>query len=167
MCPSRRRAWTVGWDSECDKARGRKERLSSSLRCRVLPEMLSVIKPWGKLPGHFKKKTLSCFFWHPEWVSLLMRLYTELRGQPLCFNVMSEELFHLRSRRVSPRFLLFFHVGFWEHVSSLDFKAEGIEASLGSLVARVRRGPRLKLTTYEEEFHKPYKYRLPKRPMTM
>lgn len=60
----------------------------------------------------------------------------------------------------------FFRVG--ERVSrTSDFKAGGGEAPLGSLMARVRRGPRLKQTTYEEEFDKPHKYRLPKHLMTM
>lgn len=83
-------------------------------------------------------------------------------------DVMSDEVFHLRSLRGPPCFLLFFRIGFRELVSrTSDFKAGGGEAPLGSLVARVRRGPRLKQTTYEEEFDKPHKYRLPKHLMTM
>lgn len=148
-----------------------------------------MIEPWGKLPGHFKKKRRrkkTVLFLLASWRSF-STLYTELCGQLLCLrdfsfllrcdvatarkfshDLMSDELFHFRSLRGPPCFLLFFLVGFAStFLTSLNLRPMVYEASLASSVACVQRGPSLKKTTYEEEFDKPHKYRLPKCLMTM
>lgn len=106
---------------------------------------VSVMEPRGEI-----SRPPWCFSWLPGGVSQLMRLHTELCGQPLClrdfslFNaVMLQQPGSLPTMQCQmscstpddyeapPCFLLPF-----QHISSLDFKADGREAPLGSLVCR-------------------------------
>lgn len=154
MCPSRLRRWAAGWDSERDRAMG------------------EITRP------------LCCFSWHPGGVSQLMRLNTELGGQPLClrellyFNaVMLQQPGSCNVRWAVPLQIITRPFVFpsalpcWlcERISSLDFKADGAEASAAWIV----RGPCAERTkfekksTYEEEFDKCHKNHLLKCLMTM